>query len=186
MLLPWQPVDCWLVYSVCSVPSYSSVTVSGYLQGKRGGKAPNHVIDSPPSPQPMLALEILGWMMVCVCVQGGKKSRPQTTYFACALWPRRKIGSGHLYCENWGIIIKHISTLLHQSDCSREINYVSTSSQIASLHSTSNWYNTINTADHCMSTCPSFPSESVQILFQQGRGAHTKNFVWGLGRERYM
>ena len=68
VLLPWQPVDCWLVYSVCSVPSYSSVTVSGYLQGKRGGKAPNHVIDSPPSPQPMLALEILGWMMVCVCV----------------------------------------------------------------------------------------------------------------------
>ena len=63
--------------TVCTMFLHASVAVSGCLQGKRGGKAPNHVIDSPPSPQPMLALEILGWMMVCVCVQGGKKSRPQ-------------------------------------------------------------------------------------------------------------
>ena len=115
---------------------YTSV-VSGCLQGKRGGKAPNHVIDSPPSPQPMLALEILGWMMVCVCIEGGEKSSPRAKYFACALWPRLRIGSRHLYCENWGIIMKHISMLAHQSDCSREINYVSTM-YIASLHSTSN------------------------------------------------
>ena len=104
---------------------YTSVAVSGCLQGKRGGKAPNHVIDSPPSPQPMLALEILGWMMVCVRIERGEKSSPQTKYlyFACALRPRRRIGSRHLYCENWGI---HISMLAQQSDCSREINYVST------------------------------------------------------------
>ena len=56
------------VTSVCTMFLHASV--SGYLQKKRGGKPPNNVIDSPPSPQPLLALEILSWMMVCVHVQG--------------------------------------------------------------------------------------------------------------------
>ena len=37
--------------------------------------------------------------------KGGQKGGPQTKFFARALRTRRKIGSGHFHCENWGKFI---------------------------------------------------------------------------------
>jgi len=33
-------------------------------------------------------------------------SSPDTKFFVRTLWIRRKIGSGHVHCGNWGIIIR--------------------------------------------------------------------------------
>jgi len=45
------------------------------------------------------------------------QSRPQTKFFTRGLWTRRKIGSEHFHCENWGKFIYMAGSKLGNCRC---------------------------------------------------------------------
>ena len=68
--------------------------------------------------------------VVCFYLCNSLIPRPNFSSVSCGLV--QKVEPEHLHWEIWDLIIKHVSMLSHQSDCSENC-FVYTSSQIASL-----------------------------------------------------